>query len=381
MERFSVCIAGAGVIGLAIARQLAKSGNYPHLSILLLEQESDFGKQISSRNSEVIHAGIYYEPGSLKARLCVEGRQRLYHFCKSYGIACKQTGKCIVSQEKSPDALESLLLNARNNGVSDLEIWNQTTLANEEPAVTASYALFSPSTGIIDSHGFMQSLLCQAKHAGTLFVPRTKVREVRQNSAGFVLETETCGQFGRDNYQVERHRFISCAGVHAQSLATRLEGLSAAKIPPLYLCKGDYWRFKGKNPFKRLIYPMPEPNTAGLGIHSTQDLSGHLRFGPDSDYVEHLDYAVSTAKSASFIKAIRQYFPSITIDQLEPDYSGIRPKLIAPGQPPSDFVIQNQSDHGVANLIQLFGIESPGLTASLAIASYVEMLLNHRIYT
>ena len=379
MDRFSVCLAGAGVIGLAIARQLAISGKYPASSILLLEQESSFGQHVSSRNSEVIHAGIYYPPGSLKAQFCVEGRQRLYQYCETYGIAYKRTGKCIVSQEDSTDGLESLLVNARNNDVADLEMWDRTTLARHEPAVSANHALYSPSTGILDSHGFMQSLLSQAEQDGTIFVPRTRIREVRQQTAGFVVETENCGSNDPENYRFEADCFINCSGLEAQSLATRIEGVRQSSIPALHLCKGDYFRYKGRNPFHRLIYPLPEPDTVGLGIHSSQDLSGQLRFGPDADYVGCINYAIESAKSIGFTQSIQRYFPGISAEKLEPDYSGIRPRLARSEGAFADFIIQKQSKHGVENLIQLFGIESPGLTASLAIARHIESLVQDSI--
>ncbi len=375
MDKFSVCIAGAGVVGLAIARELTQSSSFQASSIVLLERESQFGQHISSRHSEVIHAGIYYPPASLKAKLCRRGRDLLYSYCSTYDIAYKKLGKCIISLEESADSLENLLANASANEVLDLEYWSQAELQQQEPAVSARHALFSPSTGIIDSHGYMQSLLAQAEIAGLVYAPRTEALTVSQEHDGFAVHTTLHETGGQESYSFKTEVFINCTGLQAQSLAQRIEGVAAASVPTLYPCKGDYFRYSGRNPFQHLIYPLPEPNTAGLGIHSTQDLSGQLRFGPDVDYVESIDYAVAAEKAEQFAAAIGHYFPGINSKQLVPDYAGIRPKLAGPGEPAADFVIQDEDDHGVAGLIQLFGIESPGLTSSLAIAEYVKGML------
>ena len=381
MDKFDVCIAGAGVVGLAIAYQFACSPRYKNKSIVVLEQESGFGQHASSRNSEVIHAGIYYPEGSLKASLCVRGKELLYEHCRRYDIPHRRLGKLIVAQAGEESGLEALQSGAEANGVDDLRLIGQSALRVREPALSAACALLSPSTGIIDSHAFMQSLLHLAEQAGVQFAPYTCVRSVSTSSQGFVVDTRISvgvgvgAGAGAEDYRFHSETFINCAGLEAQRLAARIDGVRAGSIPELHLCKGDYFIYRGSNPFSQLIYPLPETNTQGLGIHSTVDLGGRLRFGPDSQYVDTPDYQVDGGKATRFADAVKCYFPGVEVARLAPAYSGIRPKLAAEGEAAADFRIQAGDEHGVAGLIQLFGIESPGLTAGLAIGEYVCGLL------
>lgn len=375
MDRFEVCIAGAGVIGLAIARHLARSKRFSAGSIVIVDQETDFGRHTSSRNSEVIHAGIYYPQGSLKAQLCLRGKQQLYEYCETNNIPFSRTGKCIITTESHTDSLEKLEHRALLNGVDDLHLWSQSKVAEEEPAVSATAALFSPSTGIVDSHQYMQCLLHEAEAAGVIFARSTRIESVELAHGGFRVHTRIPGKPGEEAYSFASDVFINSAGLQAQDLARVTEGVKEADIPRLYPCKGDYFAYSGKNPFRHLIYPLPEPNTQGLGVHSTTDMSGQLRFGPDTEYVHEIDYAMEASKSREFAAAIARYFPAVEPDRLAPGYSGIRPKLAGPGMAVADFEIQTPETHGLAGLVQLFGIESPGLTSSLAIAEYIEARL------
>ena len=371
MDKFSVCIAGAGVIGLAIAENLSRHPRFTPDSIVVLDQEAQFGQHISSRNSEVIHAGIYYPADSLKAALCVRGKALLYEHCQSYKVDFNKIGKCIISKENDCEKLAAIQERALANGVDDLELWSSATLASEEPAVAASSALYSPSTGILDSHGYMQSLLQLAQSRGVLYAPFTQVSSVQTQNTGFTVETAIENKNGAHRYEFHCEIFINCAGLQAPQLASNIEGLRAASIPDLHLCKGDYFNFTGRNPFTHLIYPLPEDALRGLGIHSTMDLSGQLRFGPDAEYIEQVAYSINPGKAELFVESIAQYFPGIQTQDLVPAYSGIRPKLSGPDEPAADFLIQEQREHGIEGLLQLFGIESPGLTASLAIAEHV----------
>lgn len=371
IDRFSVCIAGAGVIGLSIAYELSQSPRFSNGSIVILDQASSFGQQTSSRNSEVIHAGIYYPRDSLKARLCVRGKQLLYEYCDSYDIPFKRIGKCIISSDTESDSLEELKSRAEGNGVEDLVFWKQQRLQAEEPAVSARHALFSPSTGIVDSHSYMQSLLHQAEARGVLFAPLTRIETISRHNGGFELNTSIARGSVQESYSLGCEIFINCAGLQAQSLADCIQGVRPVQIPRLYPCKGDYFAYTGKNPFQHLIYPLPEANTQGLGVHSTTDMSGQCRFGPDTEYVDDIYYDVDASKVPAFAEAISSYFPAIDPARLTPSYSGIRPKLAGPGIAVADFVIQTPADNEEQGLFQFFGIESPGLTASLAIAEYI----------
>ncbi|HBW84863.1 MAG: FAD-dependent oxidoreductase [Gammaproteobacteria bacterium] len=376
MDRFDVCIAGAGVVGLALAYQLLRT--FPKASVLLVEQEPSFGQHTSSRLSEVIHAGIYYPPGSLKAKLCIEGKAALYEFCDRFQVPYRKVGKLIISQSDSDQALVSLGRNARLNGINDLEYWPEDLIKSAEPAVRAKHALFSPSTGIVDSHQYMTALLHLSEQRGLVYAPRTKVTSVHPLEQGFILDMIINNGRNTELYAPKAKWFINCAGLWSHQLAKTIENLPASCIPRRFLCKGDYFDYRGENPFRRLIYPLPDPEMAGLGIHSTQDLAGRLKFGPDAEYVDEIDYRVASNKRDMFAKAIRSYFPALKADKLSPAYSGVRPKISGPSEKPGDFLITGPEESGISGLIQLFGIESPGLTASLSIGVHIAHLINQR---
>jgi len=376
MDRFEVTIAGAGVIGLALAHAFTRSGRFQPEQILLVEQENRIGQHISSRHSEVIHAGIYYPPGSLKAQCCVRGKALLYEFCDSYGITYKKLGKLIISNESDSDSLAQLAANAEANGVTDLQWWDRQRLRREEPALRARSALFSPSTGILDSHAYMERLLQLARERGMVYAPNTRISAVQASAQGLEIVSET-GNGSADvavaasEFHFASELFINACGLQAQDIASRCLTMDSCHIPALFPCKGDYFSYSGCNPFRHLIYPQPEPNLRGLGIHSTQDLGGQLRFGPDACYVETLDFDVEADKASTYAEAIRSYFPAIEASRLQPAYAGIRPKLAGPGQAAADFQIAGPAQHGQPGLYHLFGIESPGLTSSLALAEKV----------
>jgi len=370
-----VAIVGAGVVGLAIAQRLSEGRQPIDRSVVLLEQESSCGQHISSRNSEVIHAGLYYPNDSLKARLCVRGKELLYEYCQRYEVPHRRLGKLIIAGPDEAGELERLQRQGMANGVTDLELLGPQQLRARESAVQGAAALLSPSSGIIDAHEYMVSLLRLAQMQGVQFAPRTQVLEIESGSDRFVVATCTGGESNRERFLFSCSVVINCAGLEATSLATTVAGIDAAVIPELHLCKGDYFSYRRSNPFNHLIYPVPEANTVGLGIHATLDLAGRLRFGPDTQYLDKVDYQVDPEKAELFTEAIRRYFPTINAADLIPDYAGIRPKLAGPGQPPADFLIQQADQHGVPGLVQLFGIESPGLTASLAIAEQIRDLV------
>lgn len=370
MEHFELCIVGAGVIGLALAERFARTRPRA-FSILLVDCNSSFGQETSSRNSEVIHAGIYYTPGSLKAQLCLEGRQLLYQYCQQHGIAHRTPGKFIVAQENELEGLERVFRTAVQNGVEDLQWVSRQFLSEKEPLVHASHALYSPCTGIIDSHGLMSTLLAEAERAGVQYAPLTRVVAVQADDRGYIVQTE-CGAPGQRELFAFRCRYlINAAGLHARKLAMCIEGLDKSDVPAFYLSRGCYFSLAGKAPFRHLIYPVPEQHQRGLGIHATLDLAGQVRFGPDVEYVNEIDYRVPEERREIFDEAIRRYYPGLRADRLHPDYAGIRPKLCGPDGGVADFLIQDESTHGLPGLVQLFGIESPGLTASLAIARLV----------
>ena len=377
MDHIDTCVIGAGVIGLAIARARALDG----FETLVLERGARFGEGISSRNSEVIHAGIYYPPGSLKAKFCVRGKQLLYDYCtrRHVGHAC--LGKLIVATSQEEEgALEAIRERARLNGVDDLEYVSASTLAKVEPAVRGTLALRSPSTGVISSHDLMTSFLGDLQSAGGELATNISVESVlcdiaaASTGARFVIRCD----INSASYEFSCSRLINSAGLGAQNLAARIAGLDPASIPELFLCKGSYFLLRGKNPFHHLIYPVPEPSGTGLGVHATIDLGGQVKFGPDVEYVDHEDYTVSEQRMDSTYQAIRRYFPGIKDYQLVPGYTGIRPKLQGPNDAPKDFMLDDETHHGIPGLIQLFGIESPGLTSSMAIAETVCERLNQQ---
>jgi L-2-hydroxyglutarate oxidase LhgO len=370
-DSFDICVIGAGVIGLAIAYELAKKYKNQDVSIVILERESSFGQHVSSRNSEVIHAGIYYPAGSLKADLCVTGKEMLYSHCEQFGIAHRKIGKLIVAKNTESDALSQLKKNAIANGVLDMQLLNRIELQSLEPHIEADAALHSPSTGIIDSHSYMQSLLHLAENLGVQFSPYSRVEKIDTEGNAFVVNCQLDENRNPEQYRFNCQQLINAAGLEAQSIAQSVSGIPKNTIPKLHYCKGDYFDYRGRNPFSHLIYPMPEANTAGLGIHATIDLSSQLKFGPDTEYVEHIDFEIDGNKAKAFAKNISSYFPAIEASDLKPAYSGIRPKLSGLDEAAADFEIQGKSTHGFPGLTQLFGMESPGLTASLAIARHI----------
>jgi L-2-hydroxyglutarate oxidase LhgO len=361
MEAVDTVVIGAGVIGLAIARTLALAGH----DVLILEAQERFGTQTSSRNSEVIHAGLYYPPGSLKARLCVAGRELLYRYCAERGVAHRPIGKLLVAS----DATELPLLAhyAERAAANDVPLQPLTAadIRCLEPAVHALAGLYSPSTGILDSHGFMLALLGDAEQAGALLVTRTPVTGGRITPRGILLETG-----GDAPFTLQSRLVVNAAGLFAQDVARRIKGFPQVAIPPTFYAKGHYFTLSGRAPFTHLVYPMPDH--AGLGIHATLDLGGQCKFGPDvSGWSETPDYAFEEGLETKFYRAIRRYYPDLRDGALQPGYVGIRPKISGPAEAAADFCIQGPAAHGVAGWVNLFGIESPGLTAALAIAEEV----------
>lgn len=354
-------VIGAGVVGLAIARALTLAGR----EVLILERHAAFGTETSARNSEVIHAGLHYPAGSLKARSCVRGREMLYRYCERLGIPHSRCGKLIVATNRSQIAeLEQIEATAVRNGVSDLRWLDRAAAQSLEPELECVAALLSPSTGIIDSHALMLSLLGDAENHGATLALQSPVRRLVRVPDGLQLE---CGDAG-DNQLVAR-QVINAAGLGAVELAQNTVGLAPAHVPRAFLAKGNYFSLTGQAPFKRLVYPVPEPG--GLGVHLTLDLGGQARFGPDVDWVEGVDYSVNTSRLAEFVSEIRKYWPGLLEHRLVPAYAGMRPKIAGPGQPSTDFRIDGPDVHGVGGLINLFGIESPGLTGALALAEIV----------
>jgi len=375
LDRVDICIIGAGVIGLAIAKQLASNESRQQLSIIILERDTGFGRHTSSRNSEVIHAGIYYAPGSLKATLCLRGKQLLYKHCDDYRIDYRQLGKYIVAKQEQEPELLSLAKNAADCGVEDLRWVSRQQLQQDEPEVTAGLALFSPSTGILDSHNFMQSLLHLAQNQGVEYAPYTRLESIEWSNQAFnIASTITSGRT-EERYDFQSSIVINCAGLEASAVGRSIITSQAVPVPQTYFCKGDYFSYTLRSPLRHLVYPLPDKNQTGLGIHATLDLSGQLRFGPDTEYVESIFYDINPNKAGDYARAISHYFPAITASNLTPAYAGIRPKLAPPGKPAEDFYIQDGKKFAVPGLIQLFGIESPGLTASLAIGEYVSNMV------
>lgn len=371
LDHFDICIVGAGVVGLAIAFKLTQHPKYQASSIVILEQHKHFGEETSSRNSEVIHAGIYYPAGSMKARTCVEGKQQLYAFCEQYAVPHRNTGKLIIAGEHQENELQKIVGKAAANGVDDLRTLDHPELLVLEPELKASGALFSPSSGIIDSHAYMQTLLGLAENHGALFSPATHVRQISHETQGYCISTDCQGE----PYSFHCDRVINSAGLSAQELASQIADFPLSDIPVQQRVKGSYFTLQGKSPFHHLIYPLPEANLKGLGVHVTLDMGGQVRFGPDTEEIQHLDYTVDAGKEAAFRQAIAAYYPGIASRQIQPGYSGIRPK-IATEKGVADFEIREYTESGFPGLIQLFGIESPGLTASLAIADVVTELLD-----
>ncbi len=357
-------VVGAGVIGLSIARALALRG----VEVLVLEREAGIGQGISSRNSEVIHAGLYYEPGSLKARLCVEGRRALYRYCAERGVPHRRCGKLIVATESGEEAtLESIHARAHANGVEEIELIGSARLKALEPHVEGTGALLSGTTGIVDGHALMLALQGDAEAAGATVSLRTELSEAAV--AGSAIELRTGGA---EPAEIQTSLLVNAAGLGAWDVSGRLRGLDPKSIPSRHLAKGTYFTLSGRAPFDRLIYPVPIPG--GVGIHLTFDLGGEARFGPDVEWIDHIDYAVDPERARAFYAAIRRYWPALPDGALLPGYVGIRPRTKGPGEAPADFVIQGPAETGHPGYIALYGIESPGLTACLAIGDYVANL-------
>jgi L-2-hydroxyglutarate oxidase LhgO len=358
-------VIGGGIIGLAVARALALAGR----EVMLLEKERWIGQDTSSRNSEVIHAGLYYPEGSLKARFCVEGRHKLYAYCAARDVPHKRIGKLVVGVSEDEIAtLKRVIKHAEAAGVTDLEWLDGKDARAMEPALDCVAAFHSPSTGIIDSHALMQAYQTDAENAGASVVLRAPLIAGLVTRDGFTLEIG-----GSEQMALDCKLLVNSAGLYAPSLARRIAGIPAATIPHDYYCRGVYFTLAGRAPFKRLVYPVPEH--AGLGVHLTLDMGGAARFGPDTEWIDGIDYTVDARRGDKFYAAIRTYWPGIADGALQPGYAGIRPKISGPKEPAADFMIAGPARHGVPNLVNLFGIESPGLTASLAIADHVVSLL------
>jgi L-2-hydroxyglutarate oxidase LhgO len=357
VDEVEAVVIGAGVIGLAVARALALAGH----EVIVLESAYTIGFETSSRNSEVIHGGLYYPTGSLKARSCVEGRERLYAYCREHGVPHAQLGKLIVAtSEAEIPGVEKIEAAARANGVTNLEWLSAAEAQRLEPELNCVAALLSPSTGIIDSHALMLAYQGEAEAAGAFVAFRAPMLGGHVRNDGFELSV------GGEPTTIRCRLLINAAGLYAPALARSIEGVPPESIPPAYFCRGVYFTLSGRSPFRRLIYPVPEPG--GLGVHITLDLAGQARFGPDVEWIPEIDYAVDPRRGEVFYAAVRRYWPGLRDGALQPGYAGIRPKISGPNEPAADFLVQGPETHGVPGLVNLYGIESPGLTASLPLA-------------
>ncbi len=364
-ERIDCAVIGAGVIGLAIARRLAMSGR----EVVILETEDAFGTHTSARNSEVIHGGIYYATGSLKARLCVAGKQTLYQYCATHNVNHQRIGKVIVATDETQlAALKKYQQQGEVNGVDDLRWLARDELAELEPEVLGVAGVLSPSTGIIDSHGLMLAHLGDAGEHGASLALKSPVESGSITGDGIVLNVG-----GDESMTLVCNTVVNSAGLHAQALARRIAGIPPDSIPPTYYAIGHYYTLTGATPFRHLIYPVAGRNW--LGVHVTLDLGGRCKFGPDFAWIADIDYTFDTHRETAFYEAIRRYYPGLQDGQLQPGYTGIRPKIHGPGTEAPDFMIHGPQDHGITGLVNLYGMESPGLTSSLAIADYVHDLL------
>lgn len=365
MDTIDCAVIGAGVVGLAIARRLAIAGR----EVVVLEAERSIGNHTSSRNSEVIHAGIYYPTGSSRARFCLAGKHALYDYCASHGVEHRRITKVIVATaDDEIPTLRKYKEQAERNGVDDLRWLSRADVNALEPNVVAVAGVLSPSTGIIDSHGLMLAYQGDAQAHGASIAFESPVKGGRITDDGIVLEIG-----GHDPVAILARSVVNAAGLTAPSVARSIAGIPPDTIPPQHFCKGHYYVLSGRSPFNRLIYPVG----SGLwhGVHVTLDLGGQVKFGPDLQWLDRLDYSFDETRAASFYHAIRHYYPGLADGALQPGYTGIRPKITAQGEPAADFMIRGPGDHRIAGLVNLFGIESPGLTSSLAIADYVESLL------
>ncbi len=358
MDEIEAVVVGAGVVGLAVARALALAGH----EAVVLEKAYTIGFETSSRNSEVIHGGLYYPKGSLKATACVEGRQRLYAYCREHGVPHSQLGKLIVatSDDEIP-GVEKIEAAARANGVDNLEWLSVAEAQRLEPELRCVAALLSPSTGIVDSHALMLAYQGDAEEAGAMVAFKTPLVGGRVRADGFELSVG-----GAEPATIRCRYLVNAAGLYAPLVARALDGVPRESLPPAYFCRGCYFTLSGRTPFRRLIYPVPVPG--GLGVHITLDLAGQARFGPDVEWIPGIDYAVDPRRGDKFYEAVRRYWPGLKDGALQPGYAGIRPKISGPNEPAADFLVQGPGSHGVPGLVNLYGIESPGLTASLPLA-------------
>lgn len=360
-EKTGAVVIGAGVVGLACARALASRG----IETIVVERHSGFGQETSSRNSEVLHAGLYYPPDTLKARFCVAGNRRLHDYCAERGIGHRRCGKLVVATHPSQlPYLEKLRKQAERNGVKDTAMLTASEAKGQEPELQCVAALHSPSTGILDSHALMLSLLGDAEAGGAVFCPNSEVESIDPDPNGLRLTLRSGGV----TIQLDSRLVINAAGLSAVALAKVTRGYPSPLIPEAHFAKGNYYTLTGRAPFSRLIYPVPEDG--GLGVHLTLDLGGQSRFGPDVEWVDAPDYAVDPRRADGFYAEARKYWPRLPDNSLRPAYCGIRPKIGGPGTPVADFLIQGPDSHGIAGLVSLFGIESPGLTSCLPIAEH-----------
>ena len=367
-ERVDCIVIGAGVIGLAVARRLALAGR----EVIVLEKAEGIGTETSSRNSEVIHAGHYYATDSLKAKLCVAGNGAMYRYCAEHHIPHKRLGKIIVATDQDEIAtLEKYVKQGAINGVHDLAWITPAQVREMEPNVHCVAAIHSPSTGLVDSHSLMLSYQGDLEGAGGTVVFHSPIESGEVSSDGVILNVG-----GKEPMTIQSDLVVNCAGLYAQDIAKTIKGIPPETIPKLYYAIGHYFTVTGKPAFTRLIYPVAVAGS--LGLHVALDLAGQVRFGPDIEYIDRIDYGFRTSLSVKFYDSIRRYYPDLKDDSLQPGYTGIRPKLHGPGTPAADFVIQGKRDHGIDGLINLYGIESPGLTSSLAIADYVYQQLENQ---
>lgn len=383
MDHVDCIVIGAGVVGLACARVIAQTG----LGVVIVERETAYGTGVSARNSEVIHAGLYYPTGSDKAQWCVRGARLLYDHCAQRGIAHRRCGKLLVATREADVAtLEALRVKGRANGVDGLEWLTRAQALALEPELQCVAALWSPASGIVDSHGLMTSLLGDAEAAGALLAVTSRVVGAVRDGDGWRVTVREDGANDRADasaYALKARWIVNAAGLDAQAVAASMEGFPAASIPRRHLAKGHYFSLSGRAPFSRLIYPLP--TDGGLGVHLTLDLGGQAKFGPDVAWIDDvtastdlgrdLDYTVDARRADAFAAEVRRYWPRLPDGVLTPAYSGIRPKLSGPGKPAADFWVEGPADHGCEGVVQLFGIESPGLTASFAIAEAVAGLV------
>lgn len=363
-DQVDCVVVGAGVVGLAVSRRLALDGH----EVLIVERNTAWGSETSARSSEVIHAGLYYPPGSLKSRLCLRGRRLLYDYCSDRGIPHRRCGKLVLARERQLAALQELAERGRANGVDDLRLLDAAEVRELEPRLRCGAALLSPSTGIVDSHALMLALLGEAEDHGAALALSSTVGALRPDGAGVALFLD-----GETAPLLRARWVINAAGLGAAALAGAVEGFPPQWLPRLRYAKGSYFRLAGRSPFSRLIYPLPEPG--GLGVHLTLDLAGQARFGPDVEWVDTPEYHVDAGRAAAFAAAVQTWWPELEEGRLVPAYAGVRPKLHGPGEPAADFRIDGPAAHGVPGLVNLFGIESPGLTASLAIAERVAAIV------